>query len=451
MPMPTGEPTLQEQALMGQQLVAEPTPLPVETQAPPQAIAPTPMQPQQAPVAQQPMPMPQQQPVNLDGSPNVLYQPPAPVVDPVTADLTQQLAVAQEQAKPAGFGEKLATGLLNLPGLRQTVGRVAEPFMPDREEAQKRVENITGQLQSVGEAQSGLEFLKQFSPGIYTKAMQLSGPMQAAFVKNAVERISQGNTLERFKFDKEQAALDEKYRWAALRERLAAQGIDRQTRMDKADDAQYFKDENEVRMAQQRAIASARTSPYITRLMTAKVGADDVHALLLASTNQGPDGKIVLNAPSVGEVMASLQRTLSMGGQSSVEMLKEITPQSLHRDVAKMKEWVTGNPQAVLTPQQFKNLMAVSERQIQFLGDKLQVFYKAVGHTLEPVFKRDAARSPDGQSYLKKVFDQGLEDVAMETIGEASAPKTVVKKQKNKKTGEMRVVYSDGSVEVVNE
>jgi hypothetical protein len=365
--------------------------------------------------------MPQQQPVNLDGSPNVLYQPPAPPPQAAPeVELQSQLAQAQERAKPAGFGEKLATGLLSLPGLRQTVAPVVAPFMPDREGAQADVKRITGQLADVGSAQSELEFLKSFSPSLYTRAMQLQGPAQQAFVKNASERIMNGTTLKRFEFDQEQAKLDQEYRWAALRERLAAQGIERQARADNADDKQYFKDENEVRAAQQRAIASARTSPYVTRLMTAKVGADDVHALLMASTQAGPDGKLVLNAPSVGEVMASLQRTLSMGGQSSVEMLKEITPQSMHRDVQKMREWVTGNPQAVLTEAQFKNLLAVSERQQQFLGDKLKVFYKAVGHTLEPVFARDAKRSPDGQSYLKKVFDAGLEDTAMEILGDGA-------------------------------
>jgi hypothetical protein len=358
----------------------------------------------------------------------------APNFDPAGVDpiLQQQIAQAHKDAQPAGFMEKLGRGLLGLPGIRQTAGRVAAPFLPDREEAAKNELGLTEKLATrmkFEEAQKGdLASADAFAARYYGQDSQFmkdytSRPPEAraAFMKDQMEMLKThaetGNKLAEEghkKTSEAHSAETLELGWANYNARVAERGIVRQASSDAKEEKSYLRDEKDIRDAQLRAEGAARTGPYITRLMVAKTGADDVHQLIQSSTQGGEGGKIILSAPSVGEVMAALQRTLTMGGESSVEMMRSLTPNSMWGDTQKMKEYLLGRPQEKLTQAQFDNLRTISERQQIFLGNKLQTFYGGVKRALAPVFLRDSARSKDGKSYLESVFDQGMQDVTQD-------------------------------------
>ncbi len=159
-----------------------------------------------------------------------------------------------------------------------------------------------------------------------------------------------------------------------------------------------------------------------------------------------------LTPQQIDEFQQAVRSNLGIKGTGGVEEREKTYFNSLGLNAARWKQFLTGNPADLAKDSKmvnhFKQLATLERKNID---NQTQRRIKAVTSGNESVYKRNPSLQGDIMSAIQATKDQFAQPTPeVPPPGAPQGQKTLVKQQRNPNTGQIRNVYSDGSMEIVN-
>lgn len=171
-----------------------------------------------------------------------------------------------------------------------------------------------------------------------------------------------------------------------------------------------------------------------------KINAAEAAEALLEQAKSQSGG---LDSRQIEELSQSTARLLG-GGATASGRVEALVPHTFFGNAQSLKEYLTNHPTGAGL-EKFTDRMADTIKREKELAQNQKRQFQIEG--LAPYAR---LKKSNPELYNSILSSKGIDPSMINQKGQYQAPKTIIKTQTNAKTGEKRVVYSDGSTEIMS-